>query len=299
MDLAEQLERAIPGGPPLPPPEQRATAGQRALRRRRAAATVAAAGAVAAVVVPFAVAVGGTASRGHDPAPPVSQPSPPSSVEPGRTVDRDPARAYPWAVGEVAAATPFDGLLVRPGAQVLSREDDLYPGKDTESVALRLRFRGLEHWAVLEWDAGGATDQTGGPGDPFHRDYADFVAEATNDGGMTSGPPPSAQQPDEEWPEPVDVPGLRWTGDRIAVDAPGRIVEQRSEVVLPENFAAPGEQTGAALVELGEQRALVLYRAGEGGPGQLIAVSSAGHGESFDALLVWARERYRSRAGLL
>lgn len=303
MDLAQELERAIPPGPPLPAPESRTATARRALRRRRALQGIAVAGAVAALVVPVALAAGGPVTRGHDPAPPATRPSTagsPSSpdAEPGTRLLPDPAASYPWSGGEVVAVDPVRGeLLVRPGAVVLRRVPDLYPGKDTESVALVLRYRGLEYWAAWEWDDGGASGFTGSPRDPFYADFADFVAKATSGGGMTHGPPPRRSGSDR-MPVPTD-PDVTWTGSGFRAGDGVRVVEQRRAPDLPQSFAPPGTTTGAAYVVDDGVPSLVLYRDDGAGEPQLISVAATGHGDSLDELLAWAGGRYRSGAGLL
>ncbi len=297
MDIAQEMERAIPAGPPLPPPETRAATGRTALRRRRAALTLASAGLVAAVVVPVALATSGDVTRGQDPAPPVSRPSSsgtPPDVAPGTRLRPDPAARYPWGKGEVVVASPLDGLLIRPGAVVLERRDDLYPGKDTRSVALRLTYEGAEHWEVWEWDEGGSTGVSGAPDDPFYTDFEDFVAKATSDGGMTHGPPPPS--PTEVAPTPTN-PGVRWNGRELEAGSATRIIEQQLDPDLPAGFAPAGATTAAAYVEMDGVRSLVLFRE-DGGP-QLISVEATGHGDDLAALLAWARGRYRSGEGLL
>ena len=40
---------------------------------------------------------------------------------------------------------------------VHERRDDLYPGKDTRSVALDVSYEGKRWWVMLEWDDSGST----------------------------------------------------------------------------------------------------------------------------------------------
>ena len=305
MDLAQELDRAIPAGPPLPPPETRAARGRTALRRRRAAVAVATVGAVAAIAVPIAVAAGGPATRGHDPAPPVSRPT---MSEPSRSADRqpprrerDPAASYPWRKGEVVAASPGDGLLLRPGTAVLHRQGPLYPDKATESVAVRVRFEGLEYWAACEWDAGGSTCQAGSPRDTFYSGWADFVAQATSGGGMTNGPVGSpGKAGGAARADPVVPADLPWLSSDLAAGeirsvSPGRVLDQETGVPMPRSFAPPGTPTAAALVAEGDTRYLALFRGEE----ELVVVEATGHGDTLEELLAWARQRYRSGEGLL
>jgi len=307
VDLQAELERAIPDGPPLPPAHLRTAAGRAALRRRRAVQGLAAAGAVAAIVVPVALASGVPVTRGADPAPPATNPSasatdpaPPDRDRSPRP-PRDPAADYAWADGEVVAVDLLrgGGLLVRPGAKVLERYPDLYPGKDTESVALVLRYRGLEYWEAWEWDEGGASGISGSPRDPFYADFDDFLAKATSSGGMTGGRPSRSEDAGAADVVTPTQPGVTWTGDALRAEPGTRIIEQRIDPDLPPAFAAPGATTAAAYVERGGVRSLVLYRGDGTGEPQLISVASAGHGGSLDQLLDWARGRYRSGEGLL
>lgn len=298
MDLAQELERAIPAGPPLPPPETRIVPGRRALRRRRAAFAVVAAGAVAAVALPFAVTAGGPVTRGHDPAPPPTLSGTKPDAAPGTRLERDPAATYPWMEGEVVTASPFDGLLLRPGTEVLARQGPLYPGKDTESAALRVRFEGLEYWAACEWDGNGSTCENGSPRNPFYTGWQDFVAKATSGGGMTDGPI-GTPGPDTAGADPVPA-DLAWlsvdvTAGEIRAVGPGRLLDQQTDVAMPESFAPPGTPTAAALVADEDGRYLALFRGEE----ELIVVEATGHGRTLGELLAWARERYRAGEGLL
>lgn len=301
MDLAQELERAIPAGPPLPPPEARTLAGRAALRRRRVLTGLATTGAVAALAVPVVLGVGGTATRGQDPAPPASRPT---VVEPSRTADarprrpeRDPAASYEWGKDEVVAVDNLggNGLLIRPGAVVLERREDLYPGKDTESVALRLRYGGQVHWEAWEWDRGGSSGMSGGPDDPFYSGFDDFVAKATSGGGMTGGTP-SRRGARDDTPERVRA-GVTWNGSELVAGGVGQIVEQRASVPMPADGAGTDGTVAAAYVDLAGTPVLVLHR--DDGDPQLISVDATGHGDSLGELLAWARQRYRSGAGLL
>jgi hypothetical protein len=307
MDLREELDRAIGHGPGLPPPAQRLVAGRAALRRRRIAMAAGTAVAVVAVVVPAAVLTGGTPTSGRDLAPV----APPGSTGP---VDPSPApevlaermgeavTEHQWqGSGVVAEVDIFTGdLVIRPGAVVTERVDDLYPGKASESVALDVRWRGERHWVALEWEESGASTGTyGSPGDGFYTDFDDFVAKATSGGGLTHGQRGRrGGAPGEDRSlEPVTLPWLTVTGQRFdAGGGAGRIVEQRADIGFPENFAPPGSPTAAALLEEDGRRYLALFRGPES---ELVVVDAAGHGATLDALLAWARQRYESGEGLL
>ncbi len=298
MDLHDELEDAIGHGPALPPPVERLASGRRALRRRRAVVAAGAAAAVAAVVLPVAALAGGTPTSGGEPAPAAppatASATPTPSVAP--RLDIEPKAQFERSLRQVAYADLTTGeLMIDPRAEVLHRIDDLYPGKDTQSVALDLLLRGEREWVVLEWDEGGSSGTLGGPDDDFYTGWDDFLAKATSGGGMTDGPPPRNRGGGgDDQPVPGEVTGLRVKSETFSSDGSTTILEQRPSPDLPETFAMPGEATAAAYVEQDGERYLVLSR-----PDQLIAVESAGHGDSLDALLAWARERYESGEGLL
>ena len=110
--------------------------------------------------------------------------------------------------------------------------------------------------------------------------------------------PSRAPRADDGWPTPGHVDGLRVEGERFVSDGTASVLEQQPSPDLPRNFAPAGAPTAAAYVEQDGVRYLVLYRNAHGDE-QLIAVESAGHGDSLDALLAWARQRYEDEVGLL
>jgi len=298
MDLQQELERGIGHGPALPAPQERLVAGRAALRRRRVTVGAGAAAVVMAVMAPLALA--GTGAPGGTGLRPAGQP-PSAAATPEPFRDEKPrgeSTAEPeWPRGETMAAivdSVTGTLLIHPDARVLERRDDLYPGKDTESVALDLMLHGERQWVLLEWDERGEASVYGSPEDDLHRDFDDFVAQATSGGGMTGGPARGGGSGDDNMPVPGEVSGLTVEGERFATDGTVRILDQQPSPDLPENFASPDVDTAAAYVEQTGVRYLVLSR-----PGQLIVVESAGHGDSLAALLDWARERYEAEVGLL
>jgi hypothetical protein len=182
IDWQRELDAAIGSGDDAPPAHFVAV-GHTAVRRRRA--SFSAAGVAAAVVIGLAWTLGpGGAVQGE--APVATDPSPTSS--PTGSTTPPLADERPWRVGDAPARTTPTGLQVRPGAVVHERRDDLYPGKDTESVALDLSYDGTRWWVVLEWDDGGASEGATRVQDAEEPSFDAFVRAEVRAGGMTHPP---------------------------------------------------------------------------------------------------------------
>lgn len=161
--------------------------GHRAVRRRRA--TLAAAGVAAAIVVgtTWVLAPGG-APRSDD-APVATEPSATSSPTSSPTSTApEPVAALPWRRSDPPARSGPDGLEIRPGAVVHERRDDLFPGKDTESVALDVSYEGKRWWMTLEWDDSSGGMSSSRPEDGLFDSFDAFVRAEVAGGGMTSRP---------------------------------------------------------------------------------------------------------------
>jgi hypothetical protein len=228
MDLRDELEQAIGHGPALPPPEVRLRAGQAALRRRRLAVGAGVLAVASALVAPFA-ASGGIGSRGVDPASPISRPTAPPDVplnleadgvtpEPDRR--RYTAHTYPWR-RDTVAAIDFGGdePLIRPGANVIDRRDDLFPGSDSHSVALVIRFEGQRYWVAMDWTEGGGTIGQDVAGEVFDS-FDEFVSDFVTGGPTTQGPPVG---PDEEADQELEVTVVDGV-PQLASGPPGSLV---------------------------------------------------------------------------
>jgi hypothetical protein len=180
VDWRTEIDSSVEHLPDRPPAEYVA-AGRRAVRRRRLVAAVV--GGLTAVVVGvgWAATSGGPAHRSGPPIANDSQPSRSSGTEESRT-------DLPWDPrGAPARVSSDNELQIREGAIVHERRDDLYPGKDTDSVALDLTYKGKRWWVALEWGEGGATTSQS-PAGEYQNSFDDFVADATAGGGMTSVP---------------------------------------------------------------------------------------------------------------
>ena len=195
MDLTQELERSIPMGPPLPPPAERLVAGRRALRRRRAAAAVGAAAVVVALAVPIAALGGSTADRGTDVPP--AEPAPSASESPEGDASSSEPTGRPRLRGNNLAWVDVDAgeLRVHPGAVVHERRDDVFPGKDTKSVALDLSLGDRRQWVLLEWSERGGVASYARPGSGSYENFDDFVADEVRTGGVTHGPPVGPDPP--------------------------------------------------------------------------------------------------------
>jgi hypothetical protein len=197
------------------------TAGRRAVRRRRA--TMAAAGVAASIVVGTTWALAPGDAPRSDRAPVATEPSATASPS-SPASDPEPAASLPWRKGEPPARALPGGLEIRPGAVVHERRDALYPGKDTESAALDISYRGERWWLVLEWDKGGSGMSSSRPEDGFAESFDAFVRAEVADGGMTSVPVD-------------DVPGMAgglatWHGGNLEA-APGVSVVRQVEDPVP------------------------------------------------------------------
>jgi hypothetical protein len=77
-----------------------------------------------------------------------------------------------------------------------------------------------------------------------------------------------------------------------------RILRQRAHVSVGASFAAPADQTAAALVEAADgERSYVLARRSEGAPAQYIGVPEADGGPTLEAFLDLARTKYAEGGG--
>lgn len=224
IDWQRELDSSFGSGPDVPAGHYVA-AGQRAVRRRRQLAAV--------LTTAALVLVGGvvwSTSPGSAPrsdAPVATQPPPSASASASATPSTKPAargRDMPWLKNEPPARALLGGLEIRPGAVVHERRDALYPGKDTESAALDISFRGSRWWLVLEWDRGGSSMSSTRPEDGFADSFDAFVRAEVATGGMTSAPAD-------------DVLGLTgglatWQGGNLEA-APGVTVVRQVEDPVP------------------------------------------------------------------
>lgn len=191
IDWREELDSSFGNGSDRPAADY-LVSGRAALRRRRTAmGTTALVTLIAIGSTGWALAPGGEDVRDSTIASDAPSPSVASPTTP-------PAAEVPWLKGDAPARVdPVVGLEIRDGAVVHERRDDLYPGKDTRSVALDLSFEGEQWWVLLEWDDGGSTYSGGNAGDmwdTFHS-FDAFVAASTSDGGMfTPDPDPVADK---------------------------------------------------------------------------------------------------------
>ena len=273
MDLMEELERALPPGPPLPSAGARLAAGRRALVRRRLAGAV---GTLAVVA-----AVGGTAwavMPGEDPAsrgPEIAtDPTPP------------PAQVTEPAWEDATPVRYLDGEVdVRPGVEVhqhLVNPYELAPPRMSD--AFDLTFRGQRQWVILD----------GGPGSYGlsstlpSAEWEDFEAFV--------GSQAAAQAGDGRWRD-----ALRLAEDGTVVASPGSQVLQRTDDPrLGDAFAPPGTPTGMALVSAAGSRevSVLAWRVVDGElevfrvpPGDVV-------GATFEELQSHVRALYADGEGL-
>lgn len=164
-------------------------AGRRAVRRRRLSAVVVGLGA-AAVVGGIAWGVAPHGGPSTSDAPIATDPSraPSPTPAPNRTVSDEKGPEFPWKKGDPPAKVSAAGLALAPGAVVHERVDNLFPAKDSESVALDISWRGQRWWMTLEWDSGGGAMSSTKPTDGLFDSFDDFVRAEIRGGGMTTEP---------------------------------------------------------------------------------------------------------------
>jgi hypothetical protein len=219
--------------------------GHRAVRRRRAA--IAAAGVAATIVVGTTWALAPGDAPLSDRAPVATQPSATPSATP-RDRPTEPAPSVSWRKGDPPAQALRGRLVIRSGAVVHERRDELYLGKDTESAALDISYEGSRWWLVLEWDKGGSSMASSRPEDGFADSFDAFVRAEVATGGMTSVPAD-------------DVPGMggglvTWHGGELD-PAPGVTVVRQVDDPVPGD-----ESLGLVLQSEGRTTWMLLTQGG-------------------------------------
>ena len=251
VDWRTEIDSSIEHLPDRPPGVYVA-AGRRSLRRRRLVVGIAG---LAAVVLSVGVGVAAT-SGGSAPrtgAPVASDPAVPDS---GVTTPRPPGE--PWAKGESPArVSPGTGLEIRDGAVVHERRDNVYPGKDTQSVALDLTFEDERWWVLLEWDEGGSATAQSKAGDTAES-FDEFVSENTEGGGMFSAP---MSEVEEQFPH----------GGLVKYTTKGLKVREGVEVVRrvdnPMGLESPKSSVGLVVEHAGTTTWMLLETGPRGGGG--------------------------------
>ena len=283
-DLREHLDAAIGAGPDHRPVASLLTAGHRAVRRRRIAAVTGTAVVLAVVGTTYAAA-GGQPRAAHDPQ--VTHPGPTASATPDPSPAEDAAAEQPWGRYDFIRYDDRNGRLeVRSGVQILDRVDDYLRGtRFDHSVAMDVLFEGKEYWVSAEWVAATKTMESyGSAGMTKPSDgWADFRAW-TDDQAAANG---------------VEVEGGSGYPDLVvaAADAtlsaaPGARILEQTATDLPEGFDR------AAYVGRDGRRYLVLERIIGSQEPELITVHAEPHGDSLDALLSWARQKYADGEGV-
>ncbi|MFC7361261.1 hypothetical protein [Nocardioides astragali] len=206
IDWARELDLSFGTGEDVAV-EHYVAAGRGAVRRRRLAAVVAGLGA-AAVVGGIAWGVAPDRGPSSSDTPVATDPSGTSALS-----DLRPSGQRDWP-----AEADDDGLHIRPGAVVHERIDDLFPEKDSESVALDLTYEGKRWWMTLEWGEDGGAGSATTPDEGIYASFDDFVAAEIAGGGMTSRP----SSPDDDW-----FGGLvQWTAGDVRVRSGVEVVTE-------------------------------------------------------------------------
>ena len=264
IDWRTEIDSSVEHLPDRPPADY-VVAGRRALRRRRFGLAVGVAGLTAVVVGGgWAMTSGGSAP--HSDAPVASDPAAPS---PGET-ETDPAapdsgeteqhpQEVSWAAGEPPArVSPAGELQIREGAVIHDRRDDLYPGKDTESVALDLTFNDKQWWILLEWDADGSSAAVSSAPGETADSFDEFISDNVAGGGMASSP---AAESDEQFP----YAGL------VRYSTKGLVLNDDVEVVRrienPLGLQSPKSSIGLVVEHAGATTWMLLTASHSGGSG--------------------------------
>ena len=169
---------------------------------------------------------------------------------------------------------PDTGLEIRPGAVVHERRDDVYPGKDTQSVALDLTFQGKRWWVLLEWDDGGSSSVQSVPGE-LSDSFEEFIADNTAGGGMFTEP---ADPVEEKFP----YAGL------VNYSTKGLVVRDGAEVVRRVDDPLGKEPQGssvALVVEHAGRTTWMLLEASRNGSGGTTEAEAESGWPTFDLWL--------------
>lgn len=266
IDWREELDSSFGRGVDRAPADYLVPA-RAALRRRRTAMGAAALATVIVVGgIGWAVAPGDHDVRSsHVANSPTSATSKPTTKGPKTPVS---ARAVPWPAGDgPARVTPGKGLEIREGAVVHQRRDDLYPGKDTESVALDISFEGTRWWLALEWDKGGSASSSEHAGE-LNDSFDAFVASSTSGGGMFS-PEPDPIADKYPYGRVVNY-GL----DGVIELRPGATIVRR--VDNPHSLTPPETSVGLVVEFEGETIWLSLDSSPTGGGGTFVKEADSG-----------------------
>lgn len=280
-DLREQLDRSFGDGPTHLPLDARLAAGHRALLRRRIGTGLVTAAVVIAVIgTTFAVA-GGDDRATREPGYAASD----SSVATEPSVSPEPS-PIPWR-GEFVRYDRAGEVEVRPGAEVLERIENPYGHElPRRSVGLTVSWKDKTYWVLLETRSSMTT-----PADPegAWSNLGEWVAEQV---ALDSG----AGSEDEA----ADFPGTNVRFDdsgRLVADEGYRVVEQRTDVDMPDSFAPAGATTAVALVEgPGGERTWWLGRITDGFEDYI--PYDAEPGQTVEQFLVFARGKYDAGVGL-
>lgn len=227
QDILDQLDAELAASPdPTFDVAGTLTAGRRVVRRRRiAAGTAALAVAVAVGGAAWAVAPGGDgSSRGQ------AAVDPPSSATPTPTSDATPA----WAPDEVLRIDDGGRVSLNPAAEVIDSETFREGG-----VAYHVALDDDEYYALASVDDSITTQRLPAQG-------LDLVAWANAQAVLGSGEGAS----DPNGPDSPDSSGwVSIDASSRLTSAPGvRVVEQRPDPGLGDDFAAPGDPTAVAEV---------------------------------------------------
>lgn len=267
-DLQQEIDRSFGDGPEHRALAQRIAAGRRTVVRRR----VAAAGAVLAVV-----AVAGSAYAALEPVERVADGDRQVAVDPPTAEPNGPD--VPWE--DVTPVRYLRGeVQVRAGVEVHQHLVNPYGLEPPElSDAFDLTFEGQRQWVILTREArSGQGLQSVLPS----KEWKNFGAFVASQAAVWTG--------DGRWRD-----ALRLAEDGSVVASPGTTVLQRTDSPrLGEAFAAPGTQTGVAILQPAhsEEVSSVVWRVVDGELETFRVPPDDVVGATFGELLSYVRDRY-------
>lgn len=286
-DLAERLDRSFGDGPTHLPPHARVVAGQRALLRRRIVTGLLTAAVVVSVIgTSFAVA-GADEHALEKPGYAASvEASADPSVEPSRAADAPPA--IPWRGEFVRYDRAFE-VELRPGAEVLERIENPFGYQPPQhSVGLTVTWKGTAYWVLLDGGPkGGSAAYTPAEPEGAWSNLADWVAD------QVAVNRPGSDDPAGDF---LNVNVRFDEAGQLVPDHGFTIVEQRTDIDMPDNFAPTGATTAVALVEGGGERRWWLGRIIDGQPDYIDFPAEPG--QTVEQFLAFARGKYDAGVGL-
>lgn len=293
MDIKESLDTSFGDGPAQPRIDTHLAAARRALRRRRATTGVAALAVVALVGGTSWLATAGLGDDpDHDSGQVATAPSESTATDTSTTATQKPPPPKREFLGEPALLEAGQVHLAKGWREVSRVKNPMGYQPPNHSVGLEVR-KGAEHKFVLLCEFSDGTSSNSGEA---IGSLADWLETATAnqhtldvDNGVT--PPDSVSGP---------LVTMDDTG-KLSPRSDVRIVAQVADLDFGPSFAAPGDPTAAARLDVPTGKDVyVVVRRTDGSPVEVIRGGNAGTFPTLDAFVAHARTQYAgdSNAGL-